>query len=199
MHEIRDRLLLAGNGDALATQWRRRLAPGLLGSSVAAMGGAFVLAALLGTWVGGRFEPSSRCGRCGRRICTRCDGTVWSSEMCEPCHYLFDRPANTDPSMRDARIAQLRDRERRVARYETLAAVLIPGAGGVLARRPDLGIVGVLLFAFVVASVVWHRGVVPDPLAVGAAGPLALLIGAIAASVAYALVVLTSLVIRRSS
>jgi tetratricopeptide (TPR) repeat protein len=199
LNEVRDRMLSAASGEALSTDWVARIAPGRLGTHYAAMGGAFALVAMLGSLLGGRFEHSSRCGRCGRRICTRCDGTVWSSEMCDPCHNLFNRPENTDAALRDARIAVLRERERRVARYETLAAVLIPGAGGVLARRPDLGIVGVLLFAFAVASIVWHRGVVPDPLAVGAAGSLALLMGAVLAAFAYFVVVLTSLVIRRRS
>ena len=124
---------------------------------------------------------------------------MWNSEICDPCHHLFNRPQNADPVLRDARIRQLREREWRVARYETLVAVLIPGAGGLLARRPDLGMVGVLLFAFAVVSIVWHRGVVPDPLAVGAAGSLALLIGAVLASLAYGIVVVASLVIRRSA
>ena len=78
-------------------------------------------------------------------------------------------------------------------------AVLIPGAGGVVAKRPDLAIVGVLAFAFAAASFVWHRGVVPDPLAVGAAGTLAVLMGAVAASLTYVIVVLSGLKIRRSS
>jgi tetratricopeptide (TPR) repeat protein len=198
LSEVRDRMLLSATGEALEVDWVRRIAPGQLGSHYAAMGGAFAIVAFLSSLLGGRFEHSSRCGRCGRRICTRCDGTVWSSEICDPCHNLFNRPQNTDPVLREARIGELRSRESRVARYETMAAMLIPGAGGVLARRPDLGIVGVLLFSFAVASIVWHRGVVPDPLAVGAAGSLALLMGAVLASLAYWVVVLASLVIRRS-
>ena len=196
---IRTRLLSAANGDALAGHWLRRLAPGMLGNHYAAIGGTLALIALGAGALGGRFEHSSRCGRCGRRICTRCDGTVWSSELCEPCHHLFAGTENTDRTLREARIRQLRQRERRVRQYETLAALLIPGVGGVLAKRPDLGIVGVLLFAFAATSFVWHRGVVPDPLAVGAAGSLALLIGAVMASFAYLMVVLASLSIRRSS
>ena len=199
LSELRGRMLSAASGEALSVDWVRRIAPGRLGTHSAAMGGAFAIVAVLGCLLGGRFEHSSRCGRCGRRICTRCDGTVWSSEMCDPCHNLFNRPENTDPVLREARLAELRARESRVSRYETLAAMLIPGAGGVLAKRPDLGIVAVLLFAFAAASLVWHGGVVPDPLAVGSAGSLALLMGAVVASFAYLVVVVASLVIRRSS
>ena len=75
---------------------------------------------------------------------------------------------------------------------------MLPGAGGLLARRPDLGFFGILLFGIAAACFVWRKGVVPDPLAMGSLGPLAMLAVGSAAALAYLIVLGTGFMIRRS-
>jgi hypothetical protein len=96
------------------------------------------------------------------------------------------------------RLKALRARERRIDKLATLTSMIVPGAAGLLAKRPDLCFVGILLFVWAAVSLVWRKGIVPDPLAVGGAGSLAFLITAGFALLAYFAVTLTGLVARRS-
>jgi tetratricopeptide (TPR) repeat protein len=198
MKLIHARLVDNTGVDAFAYALTRRVAPGHLGqrwSVAAATFGAVALAAFL---LAGRYEHSSRCSRCGRRICARCDGTMWNSEICDGCHRLFHRPETTDPRLRMARLTELRAREASIDRLATALSLLVPGASGLFARRPDLAFTAILLFSWLVVSVAWRDGVVPDPLAVGGAGPLAFLLTGALALLGYLTVVLLGLVIRRS-
>ena len=86
---------------------------------------------------------------------------------------------------------------RRTALGRGLGA-LIPGAGGLLARRPDLGFFGILLFGMATTLLVWRNGVVPDPLTVGSAGSLAFVVTSFIAACLYFGVVLRGLLIRRN-
>jgi tetratricopeptide (TPR) repeat protein len=196
---IRSRFLASANGEGYARVARDFFAPGLLGQSWSHTLGSFGLAALLAVVLAGRFEQASRCTRCGRRICTRCDSTVWNSETCDGCHHLFQRPESTDPALRMARLAELRGREERMGRIATALSLLVPGVAGLLARRPDLSFVGILLFVAALTLFVWRDGVVPDPLVVGGAGTFLFILAGSLALFAYCLVVLTGILIRRSS
>lgn len=72
-----------------------------------------------------------------------------------------------DSMARMAQLEGLRVRQRRVEAAADVAAWLVPGAGGMVASQPLLGLVSVLVFALG-AALVWHRdGVVPDPFALG--------------------------------
>ncbi|MGH0034334.1 MAG: tetratricopeptide repeat protein [Myxococcota bacterium] len=192
------RLVQASRGDAFAAVVSAPIAPGRLGESWLHAAGALVVAALLGSLLSGRYERSSRCRRCGVRICARCDGTVWNSDTCDGCHLLFHRPEATDASLRMARLTALRNRETRVGRLSLLASLLIPGMGGLLARRPDLAFVGLLFAAWAAVTFAWRGGVVPDPLAVGAAGPLAFILTGVFCLAGYLVVVTWGWLIRRS-
>lgn len=194
---LRDRMIQAAGGDRFVDPVSRLLMPGRIGHGWKNTAATFAAAALLGLVLGGRWEHASTCQRCGRRICGRCDGTVWNSRICDGCHHLFHRPESTDPAMRMARLSALRAREGRIARLATAASVLLPGVGGLLARRPDLSFLGLFFFVWAVLLLLWHDGVVVDPLAVGAAGPLLFVTGAGVAVLAYLLVVTLGLVIRR--
>jgi tetratricopeptide (TPR) repeat protein len=174
------------------------LSPGRLGTSWQVLAASFGFVAVVSLLLGGRFEHASACNRCGRRICARCDGTVWSSQTCEGCHRLFNRPETTDAALRMARLKTLRTREQRLDRIYTAAAILIPGAAGLLAKRPDLSFMGILLFVWAVVSLIWRDGVVSDPFVVGAAGPLAFSLVGMIALVAYLGVVMSGLIVRRS-
>jgi tetratricopeptide (TPR) repeat protein len=197
--EIRSRLLATANGEGLSRIARDYFAPGLLGASWLYTLGGFGGLAIVALILAGRFDRASRCERCGRRICARCDGIFWNSETCDGCHHLFHNPESTDPSMRMERLKELRLREQRRGRIANGASLLIPGAAGLLALRPGLSFVGILLFAAGATMFAWRGGVVPDPLVVGGAGTLFFVLASTAALGFYALVVLAGILIRRNS
>lgn len=195
---IRDRMLENASGDRFADPVARSLMPGRLGDSWMHTAGGFLAMLVLGILLRGRWEHSSCCGRCGRRICNRCDGSVWNSQICDGCHHLFHRPETTDPAMRMARLSELRVREARLSKLALVASMLVPGVGGLLARRPDLSFLGLVFFAWAGVLLLWRDGIVPDPLAVGAAGPLVFAIVGGFAVLGYLMVVAVGLVIRRT-
>jgi len=195
---IRSRMLSAADGEAFAAWARTPLAPGRLGARLEAAGATLLAILLLAPLLAGRFERAGTCSRCGVRTCARCDGMVWNSVTCENCHRIFNQPETTDATLRSARLARLRARESRVETLRTLSALLLPGFGGVAARRPDLAFTAILCLGWALAATVWRAGVTPDPLALGAAGPALLSATAVAAACAYVGVVLTSFAIRRN-
>ena len=196
--EIRSRMLVASQGTGFALALRAPVAPGRLGADWRWLSGTLAFMLFGGIALGGRFETAGTCTRCGVRVCARCDGTVWDSETCDNCHRLFHEPETTDASLRAVRIEKLRAREARVERYARLGSLLVPGLGGMAAGRPDLGLLAILSFGWVIAAVVMRHGVVPDPLVLGSIGPGLLLASAVFAAFAYAALVFASLVIRRS-
>lgn len=195
---IRSRMFARADGGALVDAAVAVVAPGWIGRSPTHVAAAFLLVLLGGSLLTGRYQQAGRCGRCGRRICARCDDSMWSSELCDGCHHLFNRPQGTDPQLRMTRISALRRREARVEKASTLASVVVPGVSGLLARRPDLSLVSILFFLAAVALFAWRGGVVPDPLAVGHAGPLAFVAAGVVMFLLYAGVMLSGILIRRS-
>jgi hypothetical protein len=195
---IRDRMIHSAGGERFVDPVSQAIMPGRLGHSWMTTAGGFAAAAALGLLFGGRWERASSCGRCGRRICNRCDGTVWNSQICDGCHHLFHRPETTDPNMRMARLSELRTRETRVGHIGLAASLLVPGVGGLLAKRPELSFLGLFFFAWAAVLILWRDGVVVDPLSVGGAGPLVFLLAAGLSALAYLLVVGAGLAIRRS-
>ncbi|MCP5040979.1 MAG: hypothetical protein GY944_08100, partial [bacterium] len=195
---LRSRLLAAAKeqgASQVAIEW---LMPGWLGGHWTRIAGGFGLMALLGGIVSSRFERASSCTRCGKRICARCDGAVWNADTCDACHHLFHRPETTDPVLRMKRLYELQARDSRVGRLAVLVSILVPGAAGLLARRPDLGFLGILSCGFAFVFFAWSGGVVPDPLAVGTAGTLAFLMAGGVAVLVYMMVVAAGLVMRRN-
>jgi len=174
------------------------LAPGRLGEGWITTASAFALAMLLCLLFGNRFDHATQCSRCGHRICTRCEETVWSEEICEDCHHLFNYPAETDPSLRMARLQALSKREVRIGRIVLTSALLIPGVAGLAARRPDFAMFGLLLFGWIAAWVVWPAGVFEDPLLMGSAAVLCLAVPGILSVIGYAGIVVASLVVRKN-
>lgn len=172
-------------------------APGRLGESGLASAGAFVLAALASLLCAGRWDHASRCRRCGDRICGRCEETVWSEELCEDCHHLFQNPAGTDPTLRRKRLETLARRESRLGRLVLLGSLIVPGVAGMAARRPDLSMFGLLLFGWFLGWVIWPVGVFVDPLRMGGMAFVCLAIPGILSGLAYVAVVFASLVARK--
>jgi len=195
---IRNRMLDNADGAAFSQSVVRLLTPGRLGDSWMNMLGGFLLAALVAVLASGRYQHASSCGRCGRRICARCDDSMWSNDLCDGCHHLFNRPQGTDPTLRMARLKALRDRDERMQKIYAAISVVVPGAAGLLARRPMLGFLGILFFAWAVVLFVWRHGVVADPMAVGGVGPFAFLAAAGVMILLYLGVVVSGITIRRS-
>jgi len=161
---------------------RAALAPGLLGGDPLRSVGALGLLAVVALALSGLFRPSRACGRCGARLCPRCDRRGGAHGLCEACTRLHHRPETTDPQLRFERLAALRARGRREARLHLALALVVPGSAGLLSGRPGLALVATLLVCGAGASVAACFEVLPDPFAVGGAG--ALLLFALAASLA---------------
>ena len=193
------RLLEAEPDDGLGAALRAPVAPGRLGRDPWVACGAVAAVVALASLVGLRFQPSHWCGRCGARMCPRCgeDGSG-EAELCPSCTRLFFQPEKTDRSLRLQRVNALRNREYRLARIGTAASMLVPGVAGLLAKRPMRSLIGCVLFALAAVCVFWRAGVVPDPLVAGGTAPLVFLGLAVLSTLAYALVVGTSLSTRRN-
>jgi tetratricopeptide (TPR) repeat protein len=174
------------------------LAPGRLGERWFVMASAFALITLFCLLVADRFDHASSCVRCGHRICTRCEETVWSEEICEGCHHLFQNPDATDPSLRMARLQALSKREVRIDRFVVAGSLLIPGVAGFASRRPDFAMFGLLLFAWVGAWMVWPSGRFEDPILMGSAAAFCFAVPGVLAVIAYAGIVFASLVMRKN-
>lgn len=184
-------------GHAFAAQLRAPLAPGRMGGSPLWLGGAFAAVIAAGSLLGSQLRASRWCARCGRRVCPRCHPEVSGGELCGPCNKLFYQPEQTDRELRLARIEALREREARLDKAAWVVSLLLPGAAGILARRPLAALLGALFFATAAGALLWREGAVPDPLVAGAAGPMAFFCVAAVFGLAYAVVVGTSLAARR--
>jgi len=188
-----ERVLAARSGESFAVELRSVIAPGVLGQSVWLSAGAIASVAILSLVAAFRWKKSHWCGRCGRRMCPRCEPELGEEEHCESCNRLFQQPEKTDRAMRVARVNALRFREQRLARVRLIASILLPGTAGALARCPWASFIGALSAAIAIMAIFWHNGVTPDPLMAGAAAPMVFgLISALAlcgysASVAFSL------------
>lgn len=198
LEPIRDRMLQRASGDHFVGPIARAVMPGWLGESWVHTAGGFMAMVVLGLLAAGRWEQSSCCSRCGKRVCKRCDRNVCNDQICHGCHHLLHRPETTDSELRMARLSELRARDARLGRLALVAALLFPGVGGLLARRADLSFLGLLFFAWGSVVLLWREGVVVDPLALGAAGPLVLALTGGFALLGYGIVVASGLIIRRN-
>ncbi len=176
---------------------RAVLAPGLLGGAPLRSVLALALLAVVALALASVFRPSRACGRCGARLCPRCDRRGGAHGLCEACTRLHQRPETTDPRLRMEKLAALRERERRDARRHVALALVVPGSAGLLAGRPGLGLLAALLACGSGAGLAACFGGLPDPLAVGGAG--ALLLGAVAAGLASAYVALLYVTLPRGA
>lgn len=189
------RLALSDHG---RTATLSAIAPGRLGGAWFVTAGAFALSVLLCQLFAGRWDHASLCARCGHRICTRCEDTVWSEELCEDCHHLFKYPEATDSSLRMARLQELSRREARIDRIVLAVSVAIPGVAGFAARRPDFALFGLLLFAWVAVWAAWPTGIFEDPMLLGGAAVLCFALPGVLAALAYLSLLFASLIVRKN-
>jgi tetratricopeptide (TPR) repeat protein len=194
-----DRLRAGDGGEAFAAGFRARVAPGRTGRTLRHAAASVVLVVLVFSLLGMRFEPAHGCGRCGERMCARCDADNQGEPLCRACRRLFFQPEKTERGKRLKRIEALRERQERGNRLAAGAAILVPGAAGALSARPFATLFGAFCFALAGACVVWRDGLVPDPLVAGSAATVAFFGVASIAALGHALVVLTSLSARARS
>ena len=97
-----------------------------------------------------------------------------------------------------ARLQALSKREVRIDRILLAGALLIPGLAGLVARRPDFAMFGLLLFGWIAAWVMWPAGVFADPLLMGNAAVVCLAVPGVLAAIGYGGVVFASLVVRKN-
>jgi hypothetical protein len=194
---LRTRFAANSAADRFAGTMLRRAAPGWLGESWQMSTGCFLIAALGALLVTRLFRRSSRCTYCGCRVCRRCRSGDPAQRICTACDCVLNRPETTDASLRKTRLAELRRREARVDVFAFWGAVLVPGAGGLMAGRPGLGLLAILFIGWALAWIPVRNGVAPDPLAAGLAGFIALISTAVVALLGYLLVISAGLIVRR--
>ena len=100
--------------------------------------------------------------------------------------------------MRMARLSDLRAREAQLDKLAWAASMLVPGLGGLLAKRAYLSLLGLFFFAWGSVLLLWRDGIVADPLVLGAAGPLVFAVAGGIAVLGYGMVVAVGLMIRRT-
>ncbi len=111
-----------------------------------------------------RLFPSTRCERCGRPVCPRCEPELGTGGgQCWQCVNLFVRKGAMDPVQRARKEASVQ-RFRRQRALVISCAALITGAGHLLAGYPLRGLVFMLTAALLVAHALASSGVVAWPL-----------------------------------
>ena len=139
-----------------------------------------------------------------RRIAERANGRTFAgdpanieSDLCVSCTRLFFEPEKTDRALRTERMNALQQRQRRIDRLVTAVSVLLPGAAGLLGRRPVTLLLGGIFFGLALAGVVWRDGVVTDPDVLGPAVPVVFLSMAAIGLAGHAALVAATLSARR--
>ncbi|HEY8493999.1 MAG TPA: hypothetical protein VIN04_08905 [Myxococcota bacterium] len=164
---LRSRLVRAAD-PAAAAALRAPFVPGASARVVWLVPLLFAGAAALATQLARRGPRSRGCLDCGTRLCPRCGtGTGSAGGLCADCARRRQAARHGGPWERgEASLVQLARLVRRAARW-------LPGAHPAPAR-PGLALAA--LVALAAAAALWRGrfGVVPDPAAVGDAGPLAL-------------------------
>jgi hypothetical protein len=182
---IRARLEDLAAAREAASALRRRFAPGRLGTSPAHGAVGVALVALLGWGVAAVL----------RRVTGGGEGGALHAGVAG----LLQGKEATDPFQRMVRLTALRERQARIDRIKLALSVLVPGAAGVLSRRPILGLLGSMLFASAFASWWVREGVVADTVSVGAGGPLLFGCLAFVSALAYLAAVALTIALRERS
>lgn len=177
---LRARLRSAAD-PATAAALRTWVAPGALGARPWLAALLFAGLAVAGTGVARMRTPSRLCSDCATRLCARCRSGEPSDGLCADCARRRLEARHGGPwELRGERSGA----RARLAAFARRAAPLLPGLTEAEPRRPGWSLAA--LTALAAAGVLWigRDGIVGDPAAVGAAGPLALaaLAGAIGMS-----------------
>jgi tetratricopeptide (TPR) repeat protein len=182
---IRARLEDQAAAREAASALRRRFAPGRLGASPGHSAVGVALVALLGWGVAAVL----------RKVTGGGDGGAFHAGVAR----TLQGKETTDPFLRMVRLTALRERQARIDRVKFALSVLVPGAAGVLSRRPILGLLGSMLFASALASWWVRDGVVVDTVSVGTGGSLLFGGLAFASAVAYLAAITVTIALRERS
>jgi hypothetical protein len=110
-----------------------------------------------------RVRPSSRCDRCGREVCKRCDADARPTEaLCAQCVNVFVRRTGVDPAER-ARKQIAVDRYHRRRTILVRLSNVLTGAGHVLLGYPVRGLIFLLVTGCLAMSVVLFHGLTHAP------------------------------------
>ena len=110
-----------------------------------------------------RVRPSSRCERCGREVCKRCDADARPTEaLCAQCVNVFVRRTGVDPAER-ARKQVAVDRYHRRRTVLVRLSNVLSGAGHVLLGYPVRGLLFLLITGCLAMSVVLFHGLAHAP------------------------------------
>lgn len=144
------------------------LAPGRVGGSLIAstlsFGLCFFIAMMAVKW-----RPQSfACESCGCDCCPRCrkENSV-KDQLCGTCVRLLKRPETVEVNLRIEKIAELKLVNQRRSRKALIMGVLVPGAAGLIVKRPMVALVS--LFAAMLIPVVLRADLlaIPDPYLMG--------------------------------
>lgn len=166
---LADREARAASGTGVAIEW----VSGQLGTTAAAA--LTVLTAVLlvaAQRVRRRVRASSKCEKCGRPVCARCDPELGTTVgMCGQCISVFVRRTGVDAPDRVRKEGEVR-RYRRRLKVMTRSLALIAGGGHVFAGRLLAGTLFLLLFGLIVARAAFPDGLIAAPVALTPASSL---------------------------
>lgn len=105
----------------------------------------FATAALLVLFLGlsvieGRLRPSTRCLKCGRPVCTRCDHNLPGDGLCGQCVNLAGQRPSVDPKFRRRKAQQIKAHQATRTALVRILAVTTGGAGQIATGQPLLGL-----------------------------------------------------------
>jgi tetratricopeptide (TPR) repeat protein len=152
--------------DPVADEVRAQLSFGLPANAASGLPLAVAVVIILLHALRSRIRPSSRCERCGREVCKRCDPDARPSEaLCAQCVNVFIRRTGVDAAERIRKEYAVQAYHRRRHLVARIIAVL-SGAGHVLMGYPLRGIFYLVMMASLIASILFWHGIAHDPVAV---------------------------------
>jgi hypothetical protein len=165
---LRARLVAAAD-PAAGAALRAWPAPGALGRSPWLVPLLFAAAAGVASALARGAAPSRGCRGCGARLCLRCGSGDPRNKQCADCARRRLEARHGGPWERGEAA-----RGSAAARIARAAARVLPGLADRDPARPGLALAALTALAAACALWLGRAGVVPDPAAVGAGGPLAL-------------------------
>ena len=111
---------------------------------------------------------ASTCSRCGRVFCPRCKTATESSIYCSQCISVFLKRDVVSIEQQSAKLEQVRRWEAASATARRLSAVLVPGAGSILAGKLWRGVaIALAAWLMLTGALAWAPRFLPsiEPLA----------------------------------
>lgn len=113
-----------------------------------------------------RLRPATKCEKCGRPVCARCDPELTAtSGLCGQCISVFVRRTGVDAPNRIRKEISVRRYRRREVLLRRLAGVFVGGGGHVLSGRLVSGALYLVAFSNLLSQAVFWNGFLPSPVA----------------------------------